>query len=75
VPPARVSEPGCIDIGADVVVREGAWLSGVRAHDHIRPRLALGDRVRLGRVPRPENSIGRWRAIDSWADLERPPTV
>lgn len=49
VPPARVSEPSCIEIGAGVVVHEGSWLSVVRAGTARPPRLVLGDRVRIGR--------------------------
>jgi len=50
LPPVRVNSPQCIEIGDGVVVLEHGWLS-VRA-DHAGdrpPRLAIGDRVRLGR--------------------------
>ena len=49
LPPVRISLPGCIEVGEHVVVLEGSWLSVVRAHETIRPRLVLGNRVRLGR--------------------------
>jgi acetyltransferase-like isoleucine patch superfamily enzyme len=49
VPPARVSEPGCIQVGRETIVLEGVWLSVVRAHEGIVPSLRIGDRVRLGR--------------------------
>lgn len=50
LPPVRVNSPECIEIGEDVVMLEHGWLS-VRA-EHAGgppPRLAVGDRVRLGR--------------------------
>jgi galactoside O-acetyltransferase len=49
VPPARVSEPGHIEVGDRVVILEHAWLSVVSAHEGITPRLVIGNRVRLGR--------------------------
>lgn len=49
VPPARVNRPECIFIGDGVVIHEGVWLSVVKAHEEITPRLAIGDRVRIGR--------------------------
>lgn len=49
VPPARVSLPESISIGDGVVIHEGVWLSVVKAHDEITPKLEIGDRVRIGR--------------------------
>lgn len=49
VPPARISDPGCIDIGAGVVVHERSWLSVVQTDTSRPPRLVVGDRVRIGR--------------------------
>jgi len=49
VPPARVASPEFIFIGDGVVIHEGVWLSVVRAHEDIVPRLEIGDGVRIGR--------------------------
>ncbi|MEY2433105.1 MAG: hypothetical protein QOC92_2830 [Acidimicrobiaceae bacterium] len=48
VPPARVSEPQHIEIGNDVIVHEGSWLSvvSVRATP---ARLVIGSGTRIGR--------------------------
>jgi acetyltransferase-like isoleucine patch superfamily enzyme len=51
LPPARVSSPGCIEVGDDVVFLEHAWLSVRHEHpDGPPPRLVVGDRVRFGRL-------------------------
>ena len=47
--PARVDGPGYIFIGERVLIHEGVWLSVVRSHDDIVPRLELHDGVLLGR--------------------------
>ena len=49
VPPVRVSAPELIEIGAQVRVLEGTWLSVERHTPGIEPRLTIGDRVRIGR--------------------------
>lgn len=49
VPPARVNSPECIEVGDAVVVLEHAWLSVRTGYTEASPRLAIGDRVRLGR--------------------------
>ncbi len=49
VPPSRVSRPDCVEVGRNVVLHEGAWLSVVEAHEGHPPRLVLGDGVRFGR--------------------------
>jgi len=49
VPPVRVSAPELIEIGAQVRVLEGTWLSVERAVAGVEPRLVIGDRVRIGR--------------------------
>lgn len=49
VPPARVLSPQCIEIGAGAVILEHAFLSVQEAHPGRRPRLAIGDGVRIGR--------------------------
>jgi acetyltransferase-like isoleucine patch superfamily enzyme len=49
VPPARVSRPDLVEIGDGVVVLENVWMSVEKFFDDIRPRLVLGDRVRVGR--------------------------
>jgi acetyltransferase-like isoleucine patch superfamily enzyme len=48
VPPARVSEPHHIEVGDDVIVLEGSWLSVVSAHS-TPARLVLGSGTRIGR--------------------------
>lgn len=50
VPPARVTSPECISIGAGVVILEHSWLSVVSAVPGITPRLTVGDRTRIGRM-------------------------
>ena len=47
-PPARVSSPECIHIGADVEIGEHAWLSVVAAVAGVAPRLTIADGSRLG---------------------------
>jgi acetyltransferase-like isoleucine patch superfamily enzyme len=49
--PANVTCAHRIEIGADVVVLPGAWLSVVEEHlgRRYQPRLRIGDRARLGR--------------------------
>jgi acetyltransferase-like isoleucine patch superfamily enzyme len=49
VPPARVDAPECIFIGDGVVLHEGIWLSVVRSHEDIVPRLEIRDGARFGR--------------------------
>jgi acetyltransferase-like isoleucine patch superfamily enzyme len=49
VPPARISRPDLIEIGDDVTVLENVWMSVEQIFEDIRPRLVLGDRVRIGR--------------------------
>jgi acetyltransferase-like isoleucine patch superfamily enzyme len=49
VPPSRVSMPECIFIGDGVVIHEGIWISVVRAHLDVTPRVQIGDGVRFGR--------------------------
>jgi acetyltransferase-like isoleucine patch superfamily enzyme len=49
VPPARVTRPDCIEIGAGVVLLEHAWLSVVQTDPDAPPLLRIGDRVRFGR--------------------------
>jgi UDP-3-O-[3-hydroxymyristoyl] glucosamine N-acyltransferase len=49
VPPARVSRPDLVEIGDGVVVLEHVWMSVEQVFSDIRPRLVLGDRVRIGR--------------------------
>jgi acetyltransferase-like isoleucine patch superfamily enzyme len=49
VPPVRVSSPELIEIGEQVRVLEGTWLSVERAVDGVEPLLRIGDRVRIGR--------------------------
>jgi acetyltransferase-like isoleucine patch superfamily enzyme len=49
VPPARISLPECIFIGDGVVIHEGVWLSIVRAHPGIEPRLEIRDGTKIGR--------------------------
>jgi len=49
VPPARVFYPGCITIGAGVLIHEHAWLSVVRL-EGTEPSLVIGDRCSLGRL-------------------------
>jgi acetyltransferase-like isoleucine patch superfamily enzyme len=50
VPPARVSMPEAIAIGAGVTIHEHAWLSVVRAVDGVEPSLKIGDRCSIGRL-------------------------
>ena len=49
VPPARVTSPDCISIGAGVVIHEHAWLAVYRMHDDVTPRLEIGSGTRIGR--------------------------
>lgn len=49
VPPVRVSAPELIEIGEQVRVLEGSWLSVERAVAGVEPLLRIGDRVRIGR--------------------------
>src|SRR5436190_17955878 len=49
VPPARVSTPEAIEIGARVEVLEHSWLSVVAAVPGVSPRLVIGDGCRIGR--------------------------
>jgi acetyltransferase-like isoleucine patch superfamily enzyme len=49
VPPARVELPECIFIGDGVLVHEEVWFSVVRPSPDVTPRLAIGDRTRIGR--------------------------
>jgi acetyltransferase-like isoleucine patch superfamily enzyme len=49
VPPARVTNPGCIFVGAGVRIHEHAWISVVRAVEGVVPRLTIGDGTSLGR--------------------------
>jgi lipopolysaccharide O-acetyltransferase len=49
VPPARVTEPEHIEIGARVVVHEHAWISVASAVPSVTPRLVIGDRTKIGR--------------------------
>ena len=49
VPPVRVSAPELIEIGADVRVLEGSWLSVERSVPGVEPLLRIGDRTRIGR--------------------------
>jgi UDP-3-O-[3-hydroxymyristoyl] glucosamine N-acyltransferase len=49
VPPARVESPGCIAIGDGVIVHEHVWFSVVPYVPGVRPRVEIGDRVRIGR--------------------------
>lgn len=48
VPPARVSRPQSIDVGAEVRVLEHSFLSVVKVFA-AEPRLTIGDRTRIGR--------------------------
>jgi lipopolysaccharide O-acetyltransferase len=50
VPPARVTSPGSIFLGDQVVILEHSWLSVVEAVPGIKPRLTIGDRSRIGRL-------------------------
>lgn len=43
IPPARVELPGCIDMGADVMVHEHAWLCVQRRDGLPDPLLRIGD--------------------------------
>ncbi|MGH2727209.1 MAG: acyltransferase [Actinomycetota bacterium] len=49
MPPVRISLPECIFIGDGVVIHEGIWISIVRAHSGIEPRIEIGDQTRIGR--------------------------
>jgi len=49
VPPVRVSAPELIEIGAQVRILEGSWLSVERSVPGVEPLLRIGDRVRIGR--------------------------
>lgn len=48
VPPARVSTPGSIFLGDDVVILERSFLSVVPAIEGITPKLTIGDRTNIG---------------------------
>jgi acetyltransferase-like isoleucine patch superfamily enzyme len=50
VPPARVTTPEAIRIGAAVIIHEHAWLSVVAAIDGVTPSLTIGDRCSIGRL-------------------------
>jgi acetyltransferase-like isoleucine patch superfamily enzyme len=50
VPPARVTMPEAIQIGAGVTVHEHSWLSVVAAVDGHVPKLTIGDRTSIGRL-------------------------
>jgi acetyltransferase-like isoleucine patch superfamily enzyme len=50
VPPARVSTPEAIRIGAGVIIHEHVWLSVVPAIDGVQPSLTIGDRCSIGRL-------------------------
>jgi acetyltransferase-like isoleucine patch superfamily enzyme len=50
VPPARVSTPEVIRIGAGTVIHEHAWLSVWPAAEGITPSLVIGDRCSIGRM-------------------------
>jgi abequosyltransferase len=49
VPPSRVTNGDCIQIGDDVRILEHSWLSVVKAVDGWVPRLVIGDGCRIGR--------------------------
>jgi acetyltransferase-like isoleucine patch superfamily enzyme len=49
VPPARVNNPDCIEIGEQTVLLEGAWLAVYPQDGMPRPRLRIGARTRIGR--------------------------
>jgi acetyltransferase-like isoleucine patch superfamily enzyme len=49
VPPARVTTPGAIYLGAGVVIHEHAWISVVRALAGFTPKLTIGDGTQIGR--------------------------
>jgi acetyltransferase-like isoleucine patch superfamily enzyme len=48
VPPARVTEPEHIEVGDDVIVLDGSWLSVVSVHE-APARLVIGNGTRIGR--------------------------
>jgi acetyltransferase-like isoleucine patch superfamily enzyme len=48
VPPARVSRPDLIEIGARTVVHEHSWISVVECVEGVVPRLVIGDGCNLG---------------------------
>jgi acetyltransferase-like isoleucine patch superfamily enzyme len=50
VPPARISTPEAIRIGAGVIIHEHCWLSVVPAVDGVTPSLVIGDRCSIGRL-------------------------
>ena len=47
--PVRIENPQWIAIGRDTIIHEHAYLAVSRAPDRPEPRLAIGDRVRIGR--------------------------
>lgn len=49
VPPARVEGPGHIQIGADIVIHEHAWLAAATRPDLPAPSLVFADGARLNR--------------------------
>jgi acetyltransferase-like isoleucine patch superfamily enzyme len=49
VPPARITNGDCIEIGDGVRILEHSWLSVVRAVEGFVPRLVISDGCRIGR--------------------------
>lgn len=50
VPPARVSMPEAIHIGAGVIINEHSWISVVEAVPGHTPKLTIGDRTVIDRL-------------------------
>lgn len=47
VPPTRVHNPGCIEIGSGVSILELAFLSAYPGVDGVEPRIVIGDGTRI----------------------------
>jgi acetyltransferase-like isoleucine patch superfamily enzyme len=50
VPPARVTTPEAIHIGAGVIINEHSWISVVEAVPGHTPKLTIGDRTLIDRL-------------------------
>src|ERR1043165_9527128 len=49
VPPARIANPQCIEIGDGVHILEHVWLSVVFAGEGVTPHLVIADAAPIGR--------------------------
>ena len=50
VPPARVTMPEAIHLGAGVIIHEHSWISVVEAVQGYTPKLTIGDRTLIDRM-------------------------